>query len=98
MNTKVWYLLYFAGVYHTQMIVTFSNAKMHVWYVWFILCPGPLKPIESKFGMKYTIIFESFRLQRTLTFLFVYSMIIHHIDDSMNLIPLYSFLSQLVIF
>ena len=27
MNTKVWYLLYFEGVYHTRMIETFSNAN-----------------------------------------------------------------------
>ena len=30
MNSKVWYLPYFEGVYHTRM-------WMHVWYVWFIL-------------------------------------------------------------
>ena len=27
MNTKVWYLPYFEGVYHTQMIETYSNAN-----------------------------------------------------------------------
>ena len=27
MNTKVWYLPYFEGVYHTRMIETFSNAS-----------------------------------------------------------------------
>ena len=27
MNTKVWYLPYFKGVYHTRMIETFSNAN-----------------------------------------------------------------------
>ena len=27
MNTKVWYLSYFEGVYHTRMFDTFSNAN-----------------------------------------------------------------------
>ena len=27
MNTKVWYLPYFEGVYHTRMIETFSNVN-----------------------------------------------------------------------
>ena len=27
MNTKVWYLPYFKGVYHNRMIETFSNAN-----------------------------------------------------------------------
>ena len=27
MNTKVWYLPYFKGVYHTRMIETFFNAN-----------------------------------------------------------------------
>ena len=27
MNTKVWYLPYFEGVYHTRMIETYSNAN-----------------------------------------------------------------------
>ena len=27
MNTKVWYLSYFEGVYHTRMIATFANAN-----------------------------------------------------------------------
>ena len=33
MNTKVWYLPYFEGVYHTRMIETFSsaNARMVVY-------------------------------------------------------------------
>ena len=30
MNTKVCYLPYFEGVYHTQMIETFSNANAHM--------------------------------------------------------------------
>ena len=30
MNTKVWYLPYFEGVYHTQMIETFSNANVRM--------------------------------------------------------------------
>mgnify|MGYP006905966932 CR=1 FL=1 len=27
MNTKVWYLPYFEGVFHTRMIETFTNAN-----------------------------------------------------------------------
>ena len=30
MITKVWYLPYFEGVYHTWMIETFSNANAHI--------------------------------------------------------------------
>ena len=30
MNTKVWYLPYFEGVYYTQMIKTFSNTNAHM--------------------------------------------------------------------
>ena len=30
MNTKVWYLPYFEGVYHTWMIETFANANAHM--------------------------------------------------------------------
>ena len=30
MNTKVWYLPYFEGVYHTRMIETFSSANAHM--------------------------------------------------------------------
>ena len=30
MNTKVWYLPYFGGVYHTEMIETFLNANSHM--------------------------------------------------------------------
>ena len=36
MNTKVWYSPYFEGVYHTQMIETFSNANarmVHTMYI-----------------------------------------------------------------
>ena len=30
MNTKVWYLPYFRGVYHTRMIETFSIVNAHM--------------------------------------------------------------------
>ena len=30
MNTKVWYLSYVEGAYHTQIIETFSNVNAHM--------------------------------------------------------------------
>ena len=44
MNTKVRYLPYFKGVYHTSRVFTIlewfkhSRLRMHIWCVWFILC------------------------------------------------------------
>ena len=32
MNTKVWYLPYFEGVYHTQMFETFTNVMNGSYY------------------------------------------------------------------
>ena len=53
MNTKVWYLPYFEGVYHTSRVFTIlewskhTRMWMHVWYVWFILWSIHCKIIQS---------------------------------------------------